>query len=273
MTNGSIFEIVILAMVALYLVWKLGSVLGRRTGDEQQRQDAVTLSKKPNGTAKGTGDKDKVVPISGRKEPAISAGTITTKAEPGVELGIAQIRAADGSFDPTGFAKGAGAAFQMIVAAFAEGDTGSLRPLLSDDLYDEFSEAIRARLASGDSMENRIEALKSSEIVDARMEGRTAFVTVKFLSSQINVVRNAEGEVTDGDPDKAIEVTDLWTFARNTRATDPNWTLVETDTPTLHLRSRPGLLQARPRAAIVTVRRILPSFRETSSGSRNRPTN
>ena len=81
-------------------------------------------------------------------------------------------------------------------------------------------------------MENRIEALKSSEIVDARMEGRTAFVTIKFQSTQINVVRDADGEVTEGDPETAIEVTDLWTFARNTRATDPNWTLVETDTPT-----------------------------------------
>lgn len=231
MTNGSIIEIVILAMVALYLVWKLGSVLGRRTGDEQQRQDAVSLSEKRNGAANGPADKDKIVPIKGHKEPAIPAGIITTKAEPGVELGVAQIRAADGSFDPTGFATGAGAAFQMIVTAFAEGDTATLRPLLSDDLYDEFSEAIRARLAAGDTMENRIEALKSSEIVDARMEGRTAFVTIKFQSSQINVIRNADDEVTDGDPDKAIDVIDLWTFARNTRATDPNWTLVETETP------------------------------------------
>lgn len=232
MTNGSIFEIVILAMVALYLVWKLGSVLGRRTGDEQQGPGPVSLSEKRNGAANGTADQDKVVPISGHKEPPIAAGTISTKAEPGVELGVAQIRAADGSFDPNGFATGAGAAFQMIVVAFADGDTASLRPLLSDDLYDEFSEAIRGRLAAGDSMENRIEALKSSEIVDARMEGRTAFVTVKFQSSQINVVRDADGEVTEGDPETSIEVTDLWTFARNTRATDPNWTLVETDTPT-----------------------------------------
>ncbi len=232
MTNGSIFEIVILAMVALYLVWKLGSVLGRRTGDEQQRNDALSLSEKSNDPANGKADRDKVVPISGHKESAISAGRITTKAEPGVEMGVAHIRAADQSFDPTGFAKGAGAAFQMIVTGFAEGDTGSLRPLLSDDLYDEFSEAIRTRLAAGDTMENRIDSIQSSEIVDARMEGRTAFVTIKFQSTQINVVRDGDGEVTDGDPDTPIEVTDLWTFARNTRATDPNWTLVETDTPT-----------------------------------------
>lgn len=228
MTNGSIFEIVILAMVALYLVWKLGSVLGRRTGHERQQNDTPPTADKRNGAS----DHDKVVPLTGHSGPDLAVETVSAKAEPGVEQGISQIRSADPSFNPNGFTKGAGAAFQMVVAAFAEGDTGSLRPLLSDDLYDEFSEAIRTRLSAGESMENRIQAIKSAELVDARMEGRTAFVTVKFQSTQINVVRDADGEVTSGDADTAAEVTDLWTFARNTRATDPNWTLVETDTPT-----------------------------------------
>ena len=228
MNSGSIFEIVILAMVALYLVWKLGSVLGRRTGHERQQNDTLPAPDKSNGAA----DHDKVVPLAGHPSPDLEVETVSAKAEPGVDQGITQIRAADPSFNPNSFAKGAGAAFQMIVAAFAEGDTGSLRPLLSDDLYDEFSEAIRTRLNAGETMENRIEAIKSSEIVDARMEGRTAFVTLKFQSSQINVIRDADGDVTSGDADTAAEVTDLWTFARNTRATDPNWTLVETDTPT-----------------------------------------
>jgi len=228
MNNGSIFEIVILAMVALYLVWKLGSVLGRRTGHERQQNDTLPTADKRNGAA----DSDKVVPLTGHPNPDLEVEAVSAQAEPGVEQGISQIRAADSSFNPNGFTKGAAAAFQMIVSAFAEGNTGSLRPLLSDDLYDEFSEAIRSRLSAGETMENRIEAIRSADIVDARMEGRTAFVTLKFQSSQINVVRDADGEVTSGDADTAAEVTDLWTFARNTRATDPNWTLVETDTPT-----------------------------------------
>lgn len=228
MNNGSIFEIVILAMVALYLVWKLGSVLGRRTGHERQQNDTLPAADKRN----GADNEDKVVPLTGHPNQTVSVESVSAKAEPGVEQGISQIRGADPSFNPNGFTKGAGAAFQMIVAAFAEGDTGLLRPLLSDDLYDEFSEAIRTRLNAGETMENRIEAIKSAQIVDARMEGRTAFVTVKFQSTQINVVRDADGDVTSGDADTPAEVTDLWTFARNTRATDPNWTLVETDTPT-----------------------------------------
>lgn len=232
MTNGSLIEIVILAMIALFLVWKLGSVLGRRTGHERPHNDSIVGADKHERRANGASDRDKVVPLPGRQGAGAEVDIPAPKVEPGVAQGVTQIRIADPSFDPTSFVKGAGTAFGMIVTAFAEGDTATLRPLLSDDLYDEFSEAIRARINDGDTLENTIEAIKSTEIVDARMEGRTAFVTVKFVSSQINVTRNSDGEVTDGDPETATDVTDLWTFARNTRAADPNWTLVETDTPT-----------------------------------------
>lgn len=231
MTNGTLFEIVILAMIALFLVWKLGSVLGRRTGHERP-QDSIMGAEKHERRANGAAENDKVVPLPGRQGPESVTDIPAPKVEPGTSQGVTQIRIADPSFEPNSFAKGAGTAFGMIVTAFAEGDTATLRPLLSDDLYDEFSEAIRARINEGDTLDNTIEAIKSAEIVDARMEGRTAFVTVKFVSSQINVTRDADGEVTDGDPETATDVTDLWTFARNTRATDPNWTLVETDTPT-----------------------------------------
>ena len=232
MSSESIWEIVILAMIALFLVWRLGSVLGRRTGHEQPRNDSFTGTERQGRPTDSASERDKVVTLPGRQGPEIVPDAASSKSEPGVAQGITQIRIADPSFDPSTFAGGAGQAFGMIVTAFAEGDTGTLRPLLSDDLYDEFSEAIRTRLNDGDTLENRIETIKSAQIVDARMEGRTAFVTVKFESTQINVTRDVDGEVTDGDPETAIDVTDLWTFARNTRATDPNWTLVETDTPT-----------------------------------------
>ena len=63
------------------------------------------------------------------------------------------------------------------------------------------------------------------------MEGRTAFVTVKFISEQINVTRDKAGTIIDGDPDQPLEVVDIWTFARNTRSRNPNWTLIETRVP------------------------------------------
>ena len=221
MGGSSFFEIIILGMIAVFLVLRLRSVLGRRTGHEQQRPNPLN----GQGAKPSNDDADKVVPLTGR--PADPPADVAS----GVAMGIAQIKIADPSFDPRGFANGAKAAFQMIVDAFAAGDTATLRPLLSDDLYDDFSEVIRQRMADGETLENRIEAIRKSEIVDADVDGRTAIVTLRFVSSQIQVTRNAEGEVIDGDPEKPQEVVDLWTFSRNTRSNDPNWTLVKTEVP------------------------------------------
>jgi len=148
----------------------------------------------------------------------------------GSPLGAAftQIRLADPAFDPQRFSEGAKAAFEMIVTAFAQGDTASLRPLLADDVYENFAAAIKGRQDAKQTLETTLIGIKSAEIIEARMEGRTAYVTVKFISEQVNVTRNAAGEVVDGDANRVAAVTDIWTFARNTRASDPNWALVQT---------------------------------------------
>jgi predicted lipid-binding transport protein (Tim44 family) len=145
-----------------------------------------------------------------------------------VAAGIAQIRAADPSFDTTGFASGARGAFEMIVHAFASGDTANLRPLLSDEVYERFAEAIRHRVDAKETHETTLVAIKSADIEEAELNGRTAFVTMKFVSDQINVTRAADGQIADGEPDHVVEKTDFWTFARNTRSQDPNWLLVAT---------------------------------------------
>jgi predicted lipid-binding transport protein (Tim44 family) len=145
-----------------------------------------------------------------------------------VESGVAQIRSADSSFDPRGFANGARQAFEMIVRAFAQGDTATLRPLLSDEVYEHFTTAIQDRSRARHTLETTLVAIKSSDIVDARLNGRTAEVSVKFVSEQKNVTRDESGQVIDGAPEHVATVTDIWTFARNTRASDPNWTLIGT---------------------------------------------
>jgi predicted lipid-binding transport protein (Tim44 family) len=213
-------DILIFAMIAAFLVFRLRNVLGRRTGNEQQRPNPFsTGAQRPAEPAQ-----DNVVTLPGRDVQ-------DADMQPGPRHGLTQVRIADPSFDPRGFIEGAKIAFGMIVDAFAKGDTATLRPLLSDDLYDEFSGAIRDRLARGTSLETRVEEMKAAEILDGKVEGRTVYVTVKFTTRQINVTRDRNGEVIEGDPDQAVEITDIWTFSRNTRSTDPNWTLVETATP------------------------------------------
>jgi predicted lipid-binding transport protein (Tim44 family) len=223
------FDIILFAMIAGFLVLRLRSVLGRRTGAERpppqdpfgrrrvesQRDDKVVQL--PDRTGDRTADAE---PPSGP----------TVKGDP-LSAALTQIQIADPGFKPQEFIRGAGAAFEMIVTAFAKGDAKTLRPLLNDEVYQGFASAIAERDKAGLRHETTLVGIKSADIVDARLDGRVAFVTVKFVTEQMNATRDATGKVVDGSPDKATNVTDIWTFARNTRAKDPNWLLVETATP------------------------------------------
>ena len=145
-----------------------------------------------------------------------------------VAEGLNRIRRADASFDPAHFIEGARAAFEMIVAAFAKGDKAELRPLLSDEVFQRFAMAIDERVAARETLETQIEKLDSVDIVEAGVAERTAQVTLKLVSHQINVTRAMDESIVDGAPGQPVEKTDYWTFARDTRSTDPNWVLVAT---------------------------------------------
>jgi predicted lipid-binding transport protein (Tim44 family) len=211
------FDIVLFAMVAAFLVLRLRSVLGRRTGNERPPHEAMLR--------RAEAPTDKVLPLGSR---APSAPLITATPAEAVSAGLERIRGADPGFDPGQFLTGARAAFEMIIASFAGGDKARLRPLLSDDVYKPFAGAIDERAEAGETLETRILQVKGVDIVEAGLSGRIARVTVKFVSDQINVLRAHDGSIVDGDPDHAIEKTDFWSFARDTRSSDPNWSLVTT---------------------------------------------
>lgn len=170
------------------------------------------------------------LPERSRARPDVAPGAdVVVSDEPlSLAASIDQIRAADPNFDEKHFLEGSKAAFAMIVDAFARGDTATLRPLLADDVYDSFAQVIRDRQAAGEQHEARIEQVREAEVVEAKLDaGRTARVTVRLVSDQVNVVRDRNGAIVDGDPKALVENTDVWTFARNLRSRDPNWALVE----------------------------------------------
>jgi predicted lipid-binding transport protein (Tim44 family) len=218
------FDIIIFAMIAAFLVLRLRSVLGRRTGTEKPRDGLV-----PRIGIKRDPATNNVVSLPdqarAREElaPAPGGPRAATPA-----AGLAQIRAADPSFAPDAFVQGAHGAFEIIVNAFARGDTATLRPLLSDEVYERFAEAIRHRVEAKETLETQLITIKSADIDEAQLSGRTAFVTVKFVSDQINATRAADGTIVEGEPEHVVEKTDFWSFARNTRSQDPNWLLVAT---------------------------------------------
>src|SRR3546814_16605469 len=109
----------------------------------------------------------------------------------------------------------------MVVAAFAAGDTKSLRPLLANDVYDDFAGAIKEREEAEQNLETTLIGITTAEIIEAELRQKTAFITVKFVYEQVNVTRDSEERIVAGDPTHVAKVTDIWPFARNTSSRNP----------------------------------------------------
>ncbi len=204
----------IFAAIAVFVILKLRSVLGTRTGFEKKNEPYAPAD-----------NRDKVIPLPDRRQP--EAAPMSEPKGP-LDAGSAAIRRVDPSFDPDGFLEGAKMAFEMIVTAFAKGDEKTLEPLLAPNVFESFAADIRRRREAGETRETTVSGIRQARIEQARLEGREARVTVLIVSDQINVTRDREGNVIDGDPKAPEAVSDLWTFARDTRSRDPNWQLVET---------------------------------------------
>jgi len=220
-----LFDIIILAFIAGFLVLRLRRVLGRRDGHEGGYQDQFRDREDPESDTKAD---DNVVHLPDRAED-VDVADIDVSANDPIGAGIIQVRVADPSFDPAGFAEGAKMAFEMILNAFASGDRKSLKGLLSPDVYKNFDNAISEREAAGEKLEDTLVGIRSSEIVEASMDGHHSVITLKFVSEQISALRDSENNIIDGNPNEVIDVTDFWTFSRDTRSKDPNWTLIGTE--------------------------------------------
>jgi len=216
-------DIIFFAMIAAFLVLRLRSVLGRRNGHESGHRDPFVASSGADQTS------DKIVHLSDQSVAEEAEDRVdAAEADAPLAEGLAKIRRGDSNFDENEFLSGARMAFDVILSAYAEGNDQALEPMLSPQVYGNFTHAIEDRKRAGETVDETLVGIKECAILEASMDGRTALLTVKFVSEQISVTRDRDGEVIDGDPNAVIEVTDFWTFARDTRSRDLNWTLVET---------------------------------------------
>jgi predicted lipid-binding transport protein (Tim44 family) len=211
--------IVILALIALFSGLRLYSVLGERTGHEQQP------ILKP-------ADPEAVL------EPRVAPQSTTSSATPDASdlaflpmagPGVRALLAADSSFDVARFLEGGKAAYRMILEAFWKGDLEALQPHTDKHVYDTFASAVAEREKGGFTLDNRLVAIEQAVISEASLDGSVAVVTVRFEADIAAVTRNKEGEVVAGSLSDAVQTRDLWTFRRDIASRDPNWLLIETD--------------------------------------------
>lgn len=229
--SGAMVEIIILAAVAGFLFLRLREVLGRRTGHEKPsdwfRQDTLAPDGRENGA-------DTVIPFPGAEQldPAARHADIAAVAELDGPIGETLIRAKDleTTFNAEQFIEGARAAYEMILMAFESGDKSTLRPLLAGDVYDSFESVIDQRAEENLSVDARFVGLRSSTIEGARLDEaqQQLQIDVRFDAEMIVAVRNADGEIVDGDPTVVRRMNDLWTFQRQLGDPNPGWLLIET---------------------------------------------
>jgi len=233
MTSSDLIEILFLAGVVAFIAFRLYSVLGKRTGAEQHPYDPINQRERIE-ARRSAAPEDNVVNLPPRprdvpvRAPVVDSIEAKLPVGSALALGITQLRQVDRNFSPDGFLSGAKAAHEMIARAYADADRRTLKSLLSDDVYRGFDEAIATRERSGAKMEFSLVGLKQATLEEVSLRDRIAEITVKFVSELISATRDAAGAVIDGAAGVVREVTDVWTFARDTRSSDPNWKLVAT---------------------------------------------
>ncbi len=217
-------DIIILALIAGFVLLRLRSVLGQKTGYE----------KPPIRDYPDTSREGEIVQLPERlssrmeEDRARDDELVGKIAQDEVKSGIAAIKAADANFTLKGFMDGAKGAFEMLFDAFNKGDKQVLQMLLSPALYTVFSQECDKRQKEDLKRETTLVAIESEELAAAKLERNTARITVRFISEQVTVVRNREGAIVEGNPSQTDRVEDEWVFERDVNARNPNWKIIET---------------------------------------------
>ncbi|MCB1427904.1 MAG: Tim44 domain-containing protein [Nitratireductor sp.] len=230
---------IVMLVIAVFILVKLRSVLGKRTGNERPPFDPSRLERRKGVEVDDAGSGN-VVTISRRSgssqarpasAPSQTDLAIDAIAKPGTKLNgaLKEVSAADPGFDPASFLDGAKMAYEMIVTAFADGDRKTLKNLLSREVYEGFSNALSEREAKGHHVRASFVGIDSAAITAAEFLKPDIHVTTRFVSQIISATYDSEDKLIDGDPEQVAEVTDIWTFSRDSRSRDPNWKLVATE--------------------------------------------
>ena len=201
-------DILIFAVIAVLLVLRLRSVLGQKTGYEDQSRGKETAER----------FEQKPIPIRPDVQDATNDGH-----------GMDALRRAEPSFSEAQFLDGARAAFGIILSAYAEGDMAQLKRLLSYDLLQSFTQSIQQRASDGEALS--IEDITHVSILNAQVFDNIASVTVDFHSTQTRMITDEGGNVIDDEGTGKLELVDIWTFERDLTLSDPNWKLAETESP------------------------------------------
>lgn len=219
--SSAVIQLLVLAAIAVFLILRLKSVLGTREGFEKPPvrlpDSAATRNRnRPDlEVIEGGPDRDIIDHVPDGSDAARALGAMKLM-EPG--------------FSVNEFLQGARGAYEMILMAFEKGDIDEMKPFLGDEVFESFADVIAQREAHGLSVEAHFVGVRDVTLTEARFDRDTqeGEITVRFVGELTSVVRNAEGEIVEGNPNEIKRQRDVWTFARSMGVDDPNWKLVAT---------------------------------------------
>ena len=203
--------LLILAGITAFIIFRLISVMGTRTGHEDPKEFEQIHTRAASQSTDSPVEDEAPRPV---RKP--------------VSANAQNLREADPDFDEAQFIAGAKSAYEMIVEAFAAGDLRSIRPYLSESVFDAFKQAVRARDDAQLTTDMKFVGIERASVLSSDADDDTVSAVVEFTSNQVRVTRDADGEIVDGDPNRIDLVKDQWVFNKKRSSRDPNWILVGT---------------------------------------------
>lgn len=215
--SSAVIQLLVLAGIAIFLILRLKNVLGTRDGFE----------KPPVAVERPAANRNSFEVIEGGQDRDI---TDHVKEDSDAAKALAEMKRIDNDFSVSEFLGGARGAYEMILMAFENGEIEDVRPFLSDDVYETFSDVVAARKKEGLQIEAKFIGVSNTSLADASFDSaeQEGEIKVKFAAELTSVVRDKAGEIIEGNATEVKRQKDIWTFARKMGADNPNWKLVAT---------------------------------------------
>ena len=219
-------DIIIYGLIAVVLLARLWAVFGRRNDEDRQRPNPFVAPAPDPKDDEGVIVRPRATPTEDTAQASAFAPLLV--APMSLAGTLERLRRLDPTFDEKQFLQNVRTTFTAIVSAFAKGDLSPVEHRLGPAVLPEFQTALTARQKAGETLENKITRIREAEVTSASVDDARAVITVRIVSEQENILRDAAGNIQSGAPGKPEEITDLWAFARDAKSADPDWQLAET---------------------------------------------
>ena len=222
MNNIPYIDILILAMIAVFIINRLRNVLGKKTGNESDIVEKFTQRK-------NTFNESEPDSVSNKKGAKLN-NSIKKNLHSNKKINsvINEILKIDDKFEISTFCSGAKKAFEYILTEYSANNLKGLEKLVSKNIYKAFEDQINLRAKNKEKLEITVISVKKPEIKSVNLEKKyIAYFKLLFDSEQIQITKNSNDEVIDGDNNQILQIKEIWTFSKNLKSKDPNWILEE----------------------------------------------